>query len=61
MFPPEFVAVGQCPVHEVDAGQGATLSAADSPSAQQLIDSLRTGDCALIAVFHAHGIKGGAV
>ena len=61
MFPPEFVAAGECPVHRVDAAQGADLAAAASLTAQQLIDSLRTGDRALAAVFAAHGIAGGAV
>lgn len=59
MFPPEFVAAGQCPVHQVDAAPGADFSAATSLTAQQLIDSLRTGDRALAAVFAAHGIEGG--
>lgn len=56
MFPPEFVVAGQCPVHQVERAQGA-----ESPApltAQQLIDSLRTGDRALVAVFHAHGVPG---
>jgi hypothetical protein len=59
MFPPEFVAAGQCPVHQVEACKGATLSAAASLTAQQLIDSLRTGDRALVSVLKAHGIERG--
>jgi hypothetical protein len=46
-------------VHQVEACKGATLSAAASLTAQQLIDSLRTGDRALVSVLKAHGIERG--
>jgi hypothetical protein len=59
MFPPEFIAAGQCPVHQVDAAPGADLSAAASLTAQQLIDSIRTGDRALLSALKAHGIQRG--
>ena len=58
MFPPEFVAAGQCPVHQVERTEGADSSVAASLTAQQLIDSLRTGDRALVSVLKAHGIEG---
>jgi hypothetical protein len=59
MFPPEFVVAGQCPVHQVDVAPGSDLSAAASLTAQQLIESLRTGDRALVSVLKAHGIQRG--
>jgi hypothetical protein len=54
MFPPEFVAAGQCPVHQVERTEGSAPL-----TAQQVIDSHRTGDRALAAVFASHGIEGG--
>lgn len=56
MFPPEFVVAGQCPVYQVERAEDAKSSA--PLTAQQLIDSLRTGDRALAAAFHAHGVSG---
>jgi hypothetical protein len=59
MFHPEYIAAGQCPVHQVERTEGADSSAATSLTAQQLIDSLRTGDRALVSVLKAHGIERG--